>query len=341
MKTDLLAATIPEAKLAAVQKALKQVFNIDIVDEIQLLAGGLSTALVYRIAVKGTNYLLRIVMQPDEVHNPKRQHICMRHAASCSIAPFVHYTHDKDALAITAFVQAKPIRGGFGSKQELLTALSSTIKAIHNLPVFPKLVNFMDGVDLFIQQFKALRMFPEQVMEEYFTYYAEIQKAYPRYDTDMVSSHNDLNPNNILFDGEKIWVVDWEAAFQNDRYVDLAIVAQTFVNDKQDEELFLQVYFSTALDDLKRARFFLMQQICRMYYAMLMLRLAATQKPADHIHDASMNLQEMADFGAKLASGQLSMDTYEGKLLYGKILLNSMLSNMKSERFTQAITAMN
>ena len=340
MKTDLLTTTIPLAKLAAAQKALKEVFNTETVDEIQLLAGGLSTSLVYRITVKGANYLLRMVMQPDEMHNPERQHICMRYAASCSIAPFVHYTHDNDALAITAFIQAKPIRDGFGSKQELLIALSSTVKAIHNLPAFPKLVNFMDGVDLFIKQFKALRMFPEQTVAEHFAYYAEIQKAYPRYDEDMVSSHNDLNPNNILFDGEKIWVVDWEAAFQNDRYVDLAIVAQTFANDEQDEELFLQVYFGTELDDVKRARFFLMQQICRMYYAMLMFKLAAAQKPADYLHDTSINPSDMADFGAKLANGQLSMDAYEGKLLYGKILFNTMLTKMKTERFKQAIKAM-
>lgn len=100
----------------------------------------------------------------------------------------------------------------------------------------------------------------------------------------MVSSHNDLNPNNILFDGKKIWVIDWEAAFQNDRYVDLAIVAKTFVHNQEDEAIFLQTYFGEQLDEYKRARFFLMQQICRMYYAMIMLKLAAAQKPADHLH---------------------------------------------------------
>jgi tRNA A-37 threonylcarbamoyl transferase component Bud32 len=340
MKNDLFVTTIPPGKLMGVQKALKQVFNSTTVDDIQLLAGGLSTSLVYRIVVKGHNYLLRIVMQPDEMHNPPRQHICMGHAALHGIAPAIYYTDDDDALAITDFIEVKPIREGFTSKQKLITALSSTVKAIHSLPLFPKLVNFMDGVDLFIQQFKALQMFPEQVMQEHFTCYAEIQEAYPRYDEDMVSSHNDLNPNNILFDGQKIWVIDWEAAFQNDRYVDLAIMAQTFVSDAQDEELFLQVYFGNELDDLKHARFFLMQQICRMYYAMLMFKLAAAQKPVDYQHNANMDVSGITDFGAMLASGQISMDAYEGKLLYGKILLNTMLAKMKTERFKQAIAAM-
>ena len=34
----------------------------------------------------------------------------------------------------------------------------------------------------------------------------------------MVSSHVDLKPDNMLFDGERVWLVDWQAGFANDRY---------------------------------------------------------------------------------------------------------------------------
>ncbi|MGN8069677.1 phosphotransferase [Mucilaginibacter sp. 22184] len=335
-----LTTTIPEIKLPAVKKALRSLFNHTEIEDIQLLTGGLSSALVYRITIESKNYLLRILMHADEMHNPERQHICMGLAASANIAPHVYYSNDEDALAITDFVQAKPLREGFASKQELVTALSNTIKAIHALPPFPKLVNFLDGVDIFIQQFKELNMFPEHITAEYFSLYAEIQKSYPRHDTDLVASHNDLNPNNILFDGKQIWVIDWEAAFQNDRYVDLTILAQPYVNDEQDEAIYLQTYFGAALDEYKKARFFLMQQICRMYYAMIMLRFAAAQKPTNYTHDANMNQPEMAEFGAMLMSGKILLDTYEGKLQYGKILLNTMLSAMKTERFKAAIKTM-
>ncbi|NHA04471.1 phosphotransferase [Mucilaginibacter sp. HC2] len=340
MKTDLLTTTIPESKFSAVKNALKYLFNHNEIEDIQLLTGGLSSALVYRMTVEGKDYLLRIVMHADEMHDPPRQHICMGLAASANIAPHVYYSNDEDALAITDFVQNKSLREGFASGKDLITALGNTIKAMHELPLFPKLVNFLDGVDIFIEQFKALHIFPEHVTAEYFSLYAEIQKAYPRHDTDMVSSHNDLNPNNILFDGKKIWVIDWEAAFQNDRYVDLAIVAKTFVHNQEDEAIFLQTYFGEQLDEYKRARFFLMQQICRMYYAMIMLKLAAAQKPANHVHDTDMVQPGMAEFGAMLMSGKILLDTYEGKLQYGKILLNTMLAAMKTERFKAAIDMM-
>lgn len=123
----------------------------------------------------------------------------------------------------------------WASSNELLPELVKIIKSIHSTPLFPKLVNYLDGIDMFIQNFKASELLPESATEEHFRYYSQIQNVYPRYDGDVVSSHNDLNPNNILFDGKKIWIIDWEAAFQNDRYVDLANVANRFVTNEMEE----------------------------------------------------------------------------------------------------------
>jgi hypothetical protein len=39
-----------------------------------------------------------------------------------------------------------------------------------------------------------------------------------------VSSHNDPVPANILFDGRRPWLIDWEWAYRNDPLVDVAIV---------------------------------------------------------------------------------------------------------------------
>ena len=64
----------------------------------------------------------------------------------------------------------------------------------------------------------------------------------------MVSSHNDLKPQNIRFDGKHIWLVDWESAFLNDRYADLAVVANFFVKDEAHEEEYLTTYFGEPVE---------------------------------------------------------------------------------------------
>jgi hypothetical protein len=83
------------------------------------------------------------------------------------------------------------------------------------------MVNYLDAVDGFIRKFQAAKILPLSETEELFRQYARVASVYPRHDSDMVSSHNDLKPENILFDSNHIWLVDWEAAFLNDRYVDL------------------------------------------------------------------------------------------------------------------------
>jgi len=318
---------IPADKWPAVEKALLQTFNIAQPEDLLLLTGGMSTALVYRLTVNQQHYLLRIVMHTDELNDPKRQYHCMKLAADAGIAPHVYYADATDALSITAFINAPPIWENFTDSNTLLKQLGQYIKVIHALPLFPKLINFLDGVDIFIQQFQALKMFPEEVMKPYFSSYRMIPECYQRKETDIVSSHNDLNPGNILFDGQQLWILDWETAFENDRFVDLAITAQFFAATGEQENVLLETYFGDTLDEEKRARFFLMKQVTYMYYAMIMLRLAATSQPAGIIHNPDMNTPALQDVRTLIRNRELNLATYEGKLLYSKTLLNTILSN--------------
>jgi len=101
-------------------------------------------------------------------------------------------------------------------------------------------VNYFDAIDGFIRRFQAAKILPASATEEVFRRYADVVKVYPRNDVDLVASHNDLKPQNMKFDGNYIWLVDWESAFLNDQYVDLAVVANFFVKDDSQEEDYLR-----------------------------------------------------------------------------------------------------
>jgi thiamine kinase-like enzyme len=337
MKQSPLQSLIPETKLATVEKALHTAFNTTTVESIMPLTGGRSSALVYKIMVRGKLYLLRLVMETDQFRDPIRQHISMNIAAEAGIAPHVYYAEPQDGLSITDFIETIPLSSHFASQDALLFELVKTIKSIHATPLFPKLVDFLDGIDLFIQQFKALKLLPDNATEEHFRYYSQIQQVYPRHGTDLVSSHNDLNPSNILFDGKKIWIVDWESAFQNDRYADLAIVANFFVLNEAQEEVYLKAYFGDSLDEYQKARFFLMRQVCYMFYAMMLLKLAATLRTPHSILEESMDTPRYREFREQIGSGKISSTSFEGHLLFGKVLLNEALYNMKMPRFAESM----
>jgi thiamine kinase-like enzyme len=335
--TNSLENNVPVTKIVDVQNALSAVFNRSEVDGIKLLKGGLSSALVYKITVDSKDYLLRIVINVDEFNDPVRQYRCMELAAVIKLAPKVYYANPDNAVTITDFIVAKPLVDCFPNRADLLAELVFSVKKLHSLPLFSKLIDFIDGVNIFLQMYQQLHMFPDELTAECFELYRQIPAVYRSDEHDMVSSHNDLNPNNLLFDGRQLWIIDWETAFQNDRFVDLAIIAQFFAEDKTQEEIILKAYFGVALNDFHRARFYIMQQVCYMYYAMITLRIAATQRAPGFQHDSDMDVPSLQVFRLKLANGETSMAAYEGQLMYGKVLLKTIVQNLKNAAFTWAM----
>src|SRR5262249_46378048 len=142
------------------------------------------------------------------------------------------------------------------------------------------LLNKGPALDGFLQSFQAANVLPKDESLELFARYARVAAVYPRPDVDLVSSHNDLfKPDNILFDGQRIWLIDWEAAFLNDRYADLAVVANLVVTNEREEKIYLTEYFGQPPDEYRLARFFLAQQVAHMFYAMAFLLLGSAGKP--------------------------------------------------------------
>jgi thiamine kinase-like enzyme len=72
--------------------------------------------------------------------------------------------------------------------------------------------------------------------------------------------------------------VDWEAGFLNDRYFDLAVVANFVITNDAEEEAYLRTYFGEAAGAYRLARFYLMRQIAHMSYAMVFMRLGSIGK---------------------------------------------------------------
>jgi hypothetical protein len=150
----------------------------------------------------------------------------------------------------------------------------------------------------------------------------------------MVSSHNDLfKPDNILFDGSRVWLVDWEAAFLNDRYADLAVVANLVVTNDADEQIFLQEYFGQPPDPYQRARFFLMRQVAHIFYTMAFLLIGSSGKPVS----LSEAAPDFTDFHRRFWAGEVKLEDSHTKVLYGRVHLEQLLHNVRQARYDEAL----
>jgi len=326
---------IPEEKRAAVDRGLREAFGTTAIDDIRVVTGGHTGALVYRIVVQGCAYLLRIIMRTDTT--TERHFACMRAAAEAGLAPRVAYASLEDRLSITDFVEAVPLAEG-----EARRLMPGVLRALHALPPFPGVVDHLNttcmfllnkgpALDGFVQLIRGKDLLPPEVSEEVFARYAEIAALYPRDEADMVSSHNDLfKPDNILFDGERLWLVDWEAAFRNDRYADLAMIANMVVRSESEERDFLEAYFGRPADEYQRASLFLMQQVAHVFYGLVFL-----------MQGVPLNLAEPGpgydEFQRKFWAGEVKLDGKETKTAYGRVHLERLSEDTRRARFRESL----
>ena len=264
---------IPQEKSAAVTQALHEAFGVTAFDDIRPLTQGNATHRVFRMrSRKGSPFVLKITMRADD---PTRNYTNMRATAEAGLAPRVMYTSIEDKISITDFVDAVPL-----PMADALVRVPATLRTLHALPPFAGvpdrintscmfLLNQGATLDGFIQRFRSANLLPEAEKEELLALAAQLAAAYPRHDPQMVSSHNDLfKPDNILFDGHRVCLIDFEAAFLNDRYADLAVVANMLLNNDADERTFLQECFGQPPNEYQLARLFFMRQVAHVFYTM-------------------------------------------------------------------------
>jgi hypothetical protein len=263
---------------------------------------------------------------------PERQFTCIKLAADAGLAPRIWYSSTEDQIAITDFVEEVPFPA-----TEALVRTPRLLRALHALPPFPVGVSHFDttcmyllnkaNADGFLPKIREANILPQAELEELFALLAQVGAVYTRQEADMVSSHNDLfKPDNILFDGSRVWLVDWEAAFLNDRYADLAVVANMLVTNDQEERLFLHEYFGRPPDDSQQARLFLMRQVARIFYSLVFLWQGSRGEP-----------ERVADFQQKFWTGEVNLVEKPMKTVFGRFNREQLLESVRSPRFAEAL----
>lgn len=323
--------TVSPDQIPAVRKALRAAFATETLDGATPLSGGLSGARLWRIRVGGIAYLLRVeAPERDAVRDPHRGYRCMTLAAQACLAPRVRYADADDGVTITDFVEARSLTLDYpGARRERVVELAQTVRALHAIEGFPPLVDYLDGLDALVGQAGRSGVVPLGAFDPWVRLHVACQRLTP----EPVSSHNDLNPRNLLYDGRRIWLIDWEAAFRADRYVDLAAIANTFAADPEDEALLLATYFGREATIAERARLWLFRQVSHVFHAAIFAVGVAGQARA-----SSLDGPDLDAIHQGLALGEPLLETPQARLAYGLARLRTASANLASPAFAQAAT---
>lgn len=185
------------------------------------IAAGWSGAGVYRVEAGGQTYVLKIASDAEW----RRKLEILRLAAAAGLAPRVVHVDDARRAVVSAFVVDRSFPAYYlnpGTHDAALVALAQTVRRVHQLPLPDG--GGQDPRQLLAATWSGLAGFtvPAFVGDAVTRVLAEDPPATERA---QVLSHNDVNPTNLVFDGEHLLLLDWDAAGPNDPFYDLATIA--------------------------------------------------------------------------------------------------------------------
>jgi aminoglycoside phosphotransferase (APT) family kinase protein len=320
----------PAAHRDIAREALIAAFGTASIGAITTLTGGMTTASVYRVEVGARKYLLRMEGEPSPLRNP-HQYKSMTIAAEARIAPAIRYVDEVARVVVMDFVEQVHLKAYPGGSTALAQALGDLFSRVQATPVFPFYVNYPDIVARLFAHVRRTGLFADGVLDPHVERLALVSKAYEAGATKLVSSHNDPTPGNILFDGERLWLIDWESACRNDPLVDVAILLDGLVRTPVLEDIFLNAWLGRAPGEDVRARLGVARALTRLYYTGVFLSASAAASWVKG--DADLSVPSVADFQQAIETGRLKAGTPENWHIRGKMFLASFLSGVATPGF--------
>jgi len=324
----------PMAHRDKARAALVTTFGAAPIGEVVMLTGGVTTASVCRVEVDGRNYTLRIEGEPSPLRNPF-QYQSMRLAAEAAIAPKIHHVDEVARVAVIDYIKPLPLQRYPGGSLALVRALGKLISRMQATPVFPAFVHYPDIVGRLFAHVRRTGLFAAGVLDRHVARLEQLSEAYAQGAVELVSSHNDPVPNNILFDGTRLWLIDWESAYRNDRLVDIAILLDGIARSPELEDALLTAWLGRMPDTDLRARLETVRALTRLYYAGVFLSASAAASWTKASTDLSA--ASVVEFQQSIRDGQLKAGAPETNHILGKMFLASFMSGDATPGFGFAV----
>ena len=209
------------------------------------LAGGITNH-NYLVTAGSRSYVARLCVEREILGIDRRNEVlCQRAAHSLGIAPAV--VHYEQGVLISEYVPARSLSPEDVRNPACVPRLAAVLRALHDG------WDTLSGEMLFFSPFQTVRTYARTSAELKATLPDDIESLLE--DARELSHrlgpfiptlcHNDLLPSNILDDGKKLSIVDWEYAGIGHPLFDLAgVSANCSFNDKLDR-VFLAAYRGT------------------------------------------------------------------------------------------------
>jgi len=292
------------------------------------IAVGLSGAGVYRVEAAGETFVLKLSGEGEPLARWRSKLHIQQLAANASVAPRVVHADEARRAVVCAFVVDRSFPAFYGdprTHEAALVQLGRMVRRVHELPLPPEATS-TDPVEFLAALWPGLEAsspLPAFVGDAVRRMLADEAPARERA---VVLSHNDVNPTNLVYDGENILLIDWETAGPNDPFHDLAAISVFLRMDEATCLKLLAAYDGEPVAGLP-ARFAYSRRLVAVLCGTLFLHLASrsgyTGAPGEVTLDSTPWL---GDLYQRMRSGVLSVATGEGQWWFGLALVKASLA---------------
>jgi Ser/Thr protein kinase RdoA (MazF antagonist) len=333
---DLL-SSVPDQHRDAAGAALREAFGDGGVSSVVPVTGGASGALTYRAETARGPHLLRIETIRGPLRNP-HQTTCLLAAADAGIAPPVRHADDAAGTLVMAWIDQRPIADHPGGPVATAREAGQLIRRLHELDRFPSNGDHLENLTRLAGLLPASGRVAPGLLDRHREALDQIVAAYPWDPSTFVSCHNDPNQSNLLSDGERLWLVDWETAGANDPMIDLASLCAHLAPTSPDlrDEL-LAAWLGRAPDEEVHAKLVLASQLGRVWAGLLLLMIVTDPATPVHHDLTPITIEELM---ADLASGAMAAGEPSTTIAFAKISLEAFLQGMDDPATAEAISTL-
>jgi len=172
----------------------------------------------------------------NKFHNNK---ICEK----LNLSPKIIYFLAKEGVLISEFLPIPPLSAKSMHNSDIQKRLIISLKKLHNGPSFLKKFDMFNLIKYYLKIAADKNIIFPAGYDDYLLMVESIGNTLKPYRRDLVPCLNDLIPENILYDGRKIYIIDFDYSGQNDLCFDLGnLFIESNFNDIQIRE-FLENYF--------------------------------------------------------------------------------------------------
>lgn len=283
---------------------------------IAAVSGGLSGASVYRVDAAGRAYVLKVAqsLPPTEL---------LRAASAAGVAPRVVHIDEARRAVVSELVVDRSFAARFGDPTTRATALDElgvALRRVHAIPISPGASSkdpraFLDATWSGLSGFPVPAWVGEAVRRV-------LDESPPPVERAPVLSHNDVNPSNVVYDGQRVLFLDWDSAGANDPLYDLATVAVFFRMDDATSARLISTHDEAPVSAQLPARFIYLRRMIAALCGVLFLQVARTRghPGGETAFELALTLGEVQD---RMRAGMISARTPEGQWLFGQALLKS------------------